>query len=45
VLRRASAEDVEPEPLQVDHARAMPISRAHLRAEPEYFATPSNPLR
>ena len=45
VLRRASAEEVEPEPLNVDHARAVPLSRAHLRAEADYFAAPSNPLR
>jgi hypothetical protein len=45
VLRRASAEEIEPAPLNVDHARAAPLSRAHLRAEPEYFAVPGNPLR
>jgi hypothetical protein len=46
VLRRASAEEVEPEPLNVDHARAMPLSRAHLlQVEADYYASPSNPLR
>jgi hypothetical protein len=44
VLRRASAED-EPQPLDVDHANAVPLSRAQLRSMTYRSNVPSNPLR